>query len=104
LNDWQELYFNETFIDNIFKQPILFNRHIRLGNSIIKSNFNDNDTIGNILNDDIIGENFNKNLLIQGVKSAIPKRFKDKWKQNQNKQIKTGLVNISNKWKNIGKF
>ena len=104
LSDWQELYFNETFIDNIFKQPILYNRHIRVGNSIIKSNFDDTDTIGNILNNDIIGDTFIKKLLIQSVKSAIPKRFKDKWKLNQTHQIKSGLVNISNKWKKIEKF
>ena len=79
LRSWQELYFNETFLDNVIKQPVIYNRNLKIGGEMI-TKFNDDTTIGDILNNAILTENRNLSLLIYGVRSAIPKHIKDYFK------------------------
>ncbi len=103
LRSWQELYFNETFIDNIIKQPVLYNQHLKIGNKMV-TKLDDKITIGDILQNNFLVENANLSLLIHGIRKAIPKRIKEFLKTKTNYVSKNGLVKISNKWKSINSF
>jgi hypothetical protein len=101
LRAWQQLFFNETFIDDFLKQPILYNKHLLIGGKHITSFFDDRETIGDVLSGNVKNINANKQLLLHGIKSAIPKNIKDKF-IGQNLHVNYGLLRIGSKWKYIG--
>jgi hypothetical protein len=104
LTAWQEIYFNETYLDNIWKQPVIYNKHIKINKKMVTKGLPDNITIGDILNNKAI-DNLNpfSTLILNGVKTAIPQKFKAKWKTRAISDIKIDLIKIKHVWKPIKK-